>query len=70
MHQIKIFKGVENDIATLESEVNAWLKSNDVAVHQMSGNIAPQTPGRDTAPSSHRFSPSDIMIAIWYETKA
>ena len=41
MQQIKIFKGVENDLVALENEVNAWLAKSQAVVKQVVGNIAP-----------------------------
>ncbi len=67
MHQIKLFKGVENEISQLETDINAWLAETGVNVVEMSGNISPQTPGRE-AGSSTRFAPSDILVAIHYTT--
>ena len=43
MQQIKIFKGIENDLSALEAEVNAWLVESDVDVINIFGNIAPQS---------------------------
>ena len=43
MQQIKIFKGIENDLSTLEADINAWLVESDVDVINIFGNIAPQS---------------------------
>ncbi|MCA9291217.1 MAG: hypothetical protein KDA25_08810 [Phycisphaerales bacterium] len=67
MHQVKLFKGVENEIHGLEAEINAWLKESGAKVVQMLGNIAPQTPGREQGGSTSRFAPSDLFLAVVYE---
>ncbi len=66
MQQIKIFKGVETDVNSLESDVNGWLKQNGAKVVNIFGNIAPQTRGHE-GPAERRFSPSDILITVVYE---
>ena len=40
MQQIKIFSGAEDQTASLEKEVNTWLRETQVKVLWMSGNIA------------------------------
>jgi hypothetical protein len=71
MQQIKIFKGVENDLVALENEVNAWLAKSQAVVKQVVGNIAPQSPA-SVSQGGHgltksEFPPSDILIMILYE---
>lgn len=71
MQQIRIFKGIESEIAALESEVNRWLAESGARVVNMFGNIAPQTlspePSKGLTKSS--FAPSDILLVILYETE-
>lgn len=71
MQQIKIFKGVENDLAALEAEVNAWLAASKASVKQLVGNIAPQSPSA-LVQGSHgltksEFPPSDVLLVVLYE---
>jgi hypothetical protein len=69
MQQIKIFKGIENDLASLEAEINAWLFESDVDVINIFGNIAPQsgTPRAKSDSYSHTESPpSDILLVVHY----
>ena len=70
MQQIRIFKGLENDAAALEKEVNSWLAESGVRVLQITGNIAPQ--GHSTNPkvgsiAATPYTPSDILIVVLYE---
>ena len=66
MQQIKLFKSVETELAALETDVNAWLKTSGGKVINIFGNIAPQTRG-EAGGGDRRFSPSDIFLAIVYE---
>ena len=72
MQQIKIFKGVENDLAALEAEVNRWLVQSDAQVRTMFGNISPQTSavGGAAGLSKSDFPPSDVLLVVLYETSA
>jgi hypothetical protein len=71
MHQIKVFKGVESEILSLEEKINAWLRESGAKVVSMTGNIAPQTqlPEGTGTGSSGRVSypPSDILVILLYE---
>lgn len=69
MHQIKLFKGVESEVSTLESDVNAWLTESGAKVVNIFGNIAPQTLKAEagTGGGGRAFAPSDLFIAVLYE---
>ena len=70
MHQLKLFKNVENDIRQLEDEINEWLRTSRARVVSVFGNIAPQTAVASTASQGltrSQFAPSDVMVAILYE---
>ena len=77
MHQIKIFKGLENDVASIEKDVNTWLKSSGAKVINIFGNIAPQTPRSDPdhallgaeRHAGKSFHASDVLIVVVYEAK-
>lgn len=71
MHQIKIFKGIESDIAHLEDQVNSWLAASQVKVVNMFGNISPQTTSESSASvlSKGTFAPSDVLLVVLYEKK-
>lgn len=64
MRKIKLFKGVEKDLALLESEINQWLESSGAELISASGNIAPQTLALQSADS---FSASDVLVILTYE---
>ncbi len=71
MHQIKIFKGVEADLQTLERDVNAWLADTGAEVLQVIGNIAPQSMPKDVQSqglTKGSFAPSDVLLVVVYRT--
>lgn len=71
MQQVKLFKGMENDMASLEQEVNAWIRQSGARVISLTGNIAPQS-NADNSKSgslgSSAFAASDIILIVFYET--
>ncbi len=67
MRKVKLFKGVENELAALESEINEFLEANGAELINVSGNIAPQT-HFPTAPDS--FSISDVLVIVTYEVSS
>ena len=69
VQQIKIFKSIESDVTDLERDINAWLKESGARVVNIFGNIAPQTiTDADKAKGTRGFSPSDVLVALLYET--
>ncbi|MHC4993177.1 MAG: hypothetical protein ACYTGC_19575 [Planctomycetota bacterium] len=69
MQQIKIFKSIESDVEDLEREINAWLAESGARVVSVFGNIAPQTvTDPERARAARGFSPSDILVAVLYES--
>jgi len=74
MHQIKLFKGLENDLASIEKEVNGWLATSNAKVVQLIGNVAPQSLRSENGhilgaerPGGRGASVSDIFLAVVYE---
>lgn len=69
MQQVKIFKGLESELAALEGEINGWLAESGARVVQIFGNIAPQTLTEDHSKglTKSAFAPSDVMIVVLYE---
>jgi hypothetical protein len=70
MQQVRIFKGLESEVAVLEKQVNVWLAESGVRVLQITGNIAPQGGSTDPKTGSISASPyaaSDIMLVVLYE---
>lgn len=68
MQQVKLFKSVEAEISELEAEVNNWISQSGVRVVSIQGNIAPQTVSNSKIGATGRFSPSDVLIVVTYET--
>jgi hypothetical protein len=69
MHQIKIFKGIENDVVGLEKQINSWLEQTGAKVISISGNIAPQSPPPDEALKTiaqNPWAPSDLLVIVHY----
>ena len=64
MQQVKLFKGVESELETLEADVNEWIKTNNAKVLSVVGNISPQTPHTSSLGS---FPVSDILIVVTHE---
>lgn len=70
MHQVKIFKGIENNLSTLEEAINTWLVESQAEVEQIFGNIAPQTPSSKpsaTGLTQGEFPPSDVIVIVLYK---
>lgn len=69
---IKLFVGIETNLAALERDVNGWITSSGAEVINILGNLSPQTQARDIAGQSNerRFAPSDILIIVVYRPKA
>ena len=70
MHQVKIFKGIESEVALLEKQVNEWLAREAVRVISINGNIAPQSQPADDPGGTIRanpWPPSDLMVIVHYE---
>ena len=63
MQKVRLFKSVENELWSLEQEINRWLEESGVKIVSITGNIAPQTGGA----SHDTFSASDVLIVVLYE---
>ena len=70
MQQVKLFKGVENEVGSLEKEINDWLSRSGAKVVSLTGNIAPQSVKADGPGGLGKssFSPSDVLVIVLYET--
>ena len=70
MQQVKVFKGIESEIQSLEDEVNRWIRQSGANVISIVGNIAPQS-GKGDAQSGALggggFAPSDVLMIVLYE---
>lgn len=70
MRFVKIFKGLENDVSSLEAEVNAWIRQSGAKVVFVTGNIAAQSvdPGSKSGGLTQSpFPPSDVILVVLYE---
>lgn len=70
MQQVKLFKGIEHNLAELEDEINTWLVESQAEVLQITGNIAPQTASSKAGASGLTqgdFPPSDILVVVLYK---
>jgi hypothetical protein len=65
MQQVKIFKSIENEIPTLEEEINQWLSESGDKVISITGNIAAQSTNGGSIGGS--FSGSDVIMFVLYE---
>jgi hypothetical protein len=70
MQQIKIYKGVESELGTLERDINDWIRESGVRVIAITGNIAPQAAKPPAGPSGGltSFAQSDILVIVTYES--
>jgi len=69
MYQIKIFKGLESNLAGLEKEVNTWLAETNSRVVQVFGNMAPLSGERNegNSLSAYPYVASDVLMVVLYE---
>jgi len=69
VHQVKIFKGLESELAALEKQINGWLAGEAIRVVNIIGNMAPQSPPPEKAGSLNQapYPPSDVLIIVHYE---
>jgi hypothetical protein len=70
MQQVKLFKGVENDLAGLEKEINHWIRQSGAKILSVTGNVAPQGQAREGASGSlggSHFATSDVFVIVFYE---
>lgn len=72
MQQVKLFKGVESELQSLEEAVNTWIRQTGARVISITGNVAPQT-GRGGTQAvglggSGGITPSDVLVIVLYES--
>ena len=63
MRLVKMFKSIESELWTMETEINTWIKESGARLVSVTGNIAPQT-GKE---SMQGFSASDVLVIVVYE---
>jgi hypothetical protein len=64
MQQVKIFECLENEIKSLEEEINQWLRESGARIISITGNIAPQSA---TSQPKARPAPSDVLLIVLYD---
>jgi hypothetical protein len=69
VHQVKLFKGIESGLGDLEAEINTWLRESGARVVSTFGNLAPQTLSPEASGGGRSFLPSDVFLAIVYESE-
>lgn len=67
MQQIKLFKGVDNDLPELERQINRWIRKSGAQVLSISGNLSSQ-PSAGTGPLNS-FAAGDVLIIVQVETE-
>jgi len=69
MHQVKIFKGLESDLAALERQINGWLAAEGIRVINIIGNMSPQSPPPEKTGGIGMtpWPPSDVVVIIHYD---
>ena len=71
MQRIKLFKGLETEIAALEQKISAWAEGEGVKILQATGNIATQSynPAAKAGGSlqGNVAAASDVLITVLYE---
>ena len=68
MQKVKLFKSIESELVTLESEINAWIKESGAKIISVTGNIAPQSGASSSGGGMGSFSASDVLVIIVYES--
>jgi hypothetical protein len=56
MRLVKMFKTIESELWSMESEINKWVEDTGATIVQVTGNIAPQTGSASVLLSTNRQS--------------
>lgn len=65
MQQVKIFKGVDNEIAEIERQINRWMRKSGARVLSITGNLA--SSGAANQGPMNTFAAGDILVIVLYE---
>ncbi|EMI21103.1 hypothetical protein RMSM_01979 [Rhodopirellula maiorica SM1] len=68
MHQVKMFKSVDTEMADMEHQINRWMRKSGARVISITGNIA-GSPNMSGGPLSS-FAASDVFVIVLYEIDA
>ena len=62
---------MENELHSLEDEINRWIEQTGASIVSVHGNMSPQSMSpEESSPGLSRtgFPPSDVLLVILYET--
>ena len=62
MQQVKIFKGVDNEIAEIERQINRWMRKSGARVLSITGNLA--SSGAANQGPMNTFAAGDILVIV------
>lgn len=68
MQQVKIFKGVDTEVADIEHQINRWMRKSGARVLSITGNLSSQSAG--SGGPLNTFAAGDILIIVLYEIEA
>ena len=66
MHQIKIFKSVDTELAEMEHQINRWMRKSGARIVSITGNLASQPSAGGATPMSS-FAAGDVLVIVLYE---
>ena len=64
MRLVKIFASKENEVKSLEADINKWVEQTGVHLVSVNGNIAPQS---QVSYPNKKPDPSDVLVVVVYE---
>lgn len=65
VQQVKLFKGVDTEMADLEKQINRFIRKNNIRVLSITGNLSP-SPSAGTGPMNS-FAGGDVLLILLYE---
>ncbi|WP_372716836.1 hypothetical protein [Novipirellula sp.] len=68
MHQIKMFKSVDTEVADMEYQINRWMRKSGARVISITGNMS-GSPNSSGGPLSS-FAANDVLVIVLYEVDA
>ncbi len=68
MQQLKLFRGVDNEMAELERQINRWMRKSGARILNVTGNLASNSQG--SAGPMNSFVGGDILVIVLYEIDA
>ncbi|MFK8113398.1 MAG: hypothetical protein AB8B91_14435 [Rubripirellula sp.] len=65
MQQVKMFKGVDNELDELERQINRWMRKSGAKIVSVTGNLS-ASPSAGAGPMS-TFAAGDVLVILFYE---